>query len=202
MVVAHPATGQWFVSSQGTRWWFDSGAIALDFAYTGSMGDHPAWERWHHPGDAAGWFEERCGVRVRVTAAGLSRAKELRDAVATLAFDRLRERPLDARAVTLLDRWAREPDVAPQLGREPRVTLDRLLATLARDAVGWLRDHGDRVRECAAGDCAVVYLDTSRSGNRTWCSMQRCGNRHKVRQQRARRRAEGAHTPQEEGART
>ena len=55
-----------------------------------------------------------------------------------------------------------------------------------RDAVVVLRDRADRIRECAAGDCQVIYLDTSRSGNRTWCSMQRCGNRHKVRQRRAR----------------
>jgi predicted RNA-binding Zn ribbon-like protein len=25
-----------------------------------------------------------------------------------------------------------------------------------------------------------MFYDTSRPGNRRWCSMQRCGNRHKV----------------------
>ena len=39
-----PAVGQWFVSNDGVRWWFDSGDISLDFAYTGSMGDgRPEW---------------------------------------------------------------------------------------------------------------------------------------------------------------
>ena len=71
-MTSRSATGQWFVSGEGTRWWFDYGAVALDFAYTGSMGDNPAWERWHAPGDAVAWFEERYGVRVRVTAAGLT----------------------------------------------------------------------------------------------------------------------------------
>jgi hypothetical protein len=32
----------------------------------------------------------------------------------------------------------------------------------------------------------VLYLDTTRSGTRRWCSMRRCGNRAKVRAHRAR----------------
>lgn len=44
----------------------------------------------------------------------------------------------------------------------------------------------DRLRECAASDCYLLFFDTSRPGNRRWCSMQRCGNRHKVRKHRAR----------------
>ncbi|MBW8872916.1 MAG: CGNR zinc finger domain-containing protein, partial [Leifsonia sp.] len=43
-----------------------------------------------------------------------------------------------------------------------------------------------RIRECSAEDCRLVYLDTSRSGTRRWCSMHRCGNRAKVREHRAR----------------
>jgi predicted RNA-binding Zn ribbon-like protein len=43
-----------------------------------------------------------------------------------------------------------------------------------------------RLRACAAADCGYFYLDTSRSGNRRWCSMQRCGNRAKVRAHRER----------------
>ncbi|WP_235492647.1 MULTISPECIES: CGNR zinc finger domain-containing protein [unclassified Leifsonia] len=32
---------------------------------------------------------------------------------------------------------------------------------------------------------APWYVDTSRAGTRRWCSMQRCGNRAKVRKFRA-----------------
>ncbi|MEV6911021.1 CGNR zinc finger domain-containing protein [Amycolatopsis sp. NPDC051071] len=31
-------------------------------------------------------------------------------------------------------------------------------------------------RECSADDCYLLFFDTSRSGNRRWCSMERCGN--------------------------
>ncbi|ERK71913.1 hypothetical protein N136_01733, partial [Leifsonia aquatica ATCC 14665] len=68
------------------------------------------------------------------------------------------------------------------------------LGTIARDAVRLFGPEADgRIRECSADDCDLVYLDTSRSGNRRWCSMQRCGNRAKVRAHRARA---GARTPQ------
>ena len=33
----------------------------------------------------------------------------------------------------------------------------------------------------AAEDCGWLFLDTSRSGRRRWCSMQSCGNRAKAR---------------------
>ena len=188
-MLVEPRTGQWFVSSEGTRWWFDPGSISLDFAYTGAMGDNPDRETWHRPADASAWFAERYGVRVRLTRDDLARARKLRAAVATLTYDALAGRDFTRSAAHLLDRWARQPDVAPQLARPPRATLDTVLATLARDAVVMLRDSGDRIRECGADDCFVVYLDASRSANRTWCSMQRCGNRHKVRRIRARRRA-------------
>jgi predicted RNA-binding Zn ribbon-like protein len=186
--MTHP-TGQWFVSAEGTRWWFDSGAISLDFAYTGSMGDRPEWEQWPSPTQMAEWFAERFDVRLRPTAADLTRTKKLRDAVAGAVWDAWAGREPTRSAVRVIDRHAAEPDVPPQLGRQTRPTLDQLLATLARDAVVMLRDRPERLRQCSAGDCQIVYLDTSRSANRTWCSMQRCGNRHKVRQQRARQKS-------------
>src|ERR687888_470126 len=39
----------------------------------------------------------------------------------------------------------------------------------------------ERVRECAAGDCRWLFLDTSKNRSRRWCDMKSCGNRAKVR---------------------
>lgn len=183
-----PQLGQWFTSPDGTRWWFDSGSIALDFAYTGAMGDNPAWEFWHRPADVTLWLEDRFGQRITVTTADFERVLELRAAVAHLVMDACAGRRWSARHRSVLNRYAAQPDVVPQLDKSARATLDQALATLAREAIRVLRDQSARVRECTAGDCQVVYVDTSRSGNRTWCSMSRCGNRHKVRQLRARQK--------------
>jgi predicted RNA-binding Zn ribbon-like protein len=38
-----------------------------------------------------------------------------------------------------------------------------------------------KIRACAAEDCGWLFLDTSRSGRRRWCTMQSCGNRAKAR---------------------
>ncbi|MEV4625462.1 CGNR zinc finger domain-containing protein [Micromonospora sp. NPDC049523] len=66
-------------------------------------------------------------------------------------------------------------------GWQRPVDAGQFVTEIARDAV---RTFGttaiDRVRRCAGDNCALLYLDTSRPGQRRWCSMQRCGNRHKV----------------------
>ncbi|MCA9894213.1 MAG: CGNR zinc finger domain-containing protein [Anaerolineae bacterium] len=39
----------------------------------------------------------------------------------------------------------------------------------------------NRVGQCAnVRDCGWLFLDTSRSGKRRWCSMETCGNRAKA----------------------
>ncbi|QYG94028.1 CGNR zinc finger domain-containing protein [Iamia sp. SCSIO 61187] len=50
------------------------------------------------------------------------------------------------------------------------------------------RDAG-RVRACAHPDCVLHFYDTSRKGNRRWCSMAGCGNRAKAARHYARTRS-------------
>ena len=65
--------------------------------------------------------------------------------------------------------------------------------SIARSAVEILTGElYDLVRECAADDCAWLFIDTSRNHSRRWCSMSSCGNRAKVHQFRQRKRAGGA----------
>jgi len=45
---------------------------------------------------------------------------------------------------------------------------------------------GQRLKACASEECRWVFYDNSRSRNRTWCDMNICGARHKMRQYRAR----------------
>jgi len=44
------------------------------------------------------------------------------------------------------------------------------------------------VRECSGLDCDWYFLDTSRNHQRRWCSMEACGNRHKMKQRYIRRK--------------
>jgi predicted RNA-binding Zn ribbon-like protein len=61
------------------------------------------------------------------------------------------------------------------------VALDKMLWLLAQSATDILTSHKlVRVRQCDGENCGWVFLDTSRSGNRTWCDMRDCGNLAKV----------------------
>jgi predicted RNA-binding Zn ribbon-like protein len=74
-------------------------------------------------------------------------------------------------------------------------TLDRILWPVLRSAADLLTsDRLGRVRECADGRCGWLFLDTSRTGRRRWCSMESCGNRNKARRhyQRQREAADSA----------
>ncbi|SRR5712692_9617508 len=62
------------------------------------------------------------------------------------------------------------------------------LVPVVRSAVDLLTSPDlDRVRTCAAGTCAWLFVDTTRNRTRRWCDMKVCGNRAKVRRFRSAR---------------
>jgi predicted RNA-binding Zn ribbon-like protein len=70
------------------------------------------------------------------------------------------------------------------------VHLDRPLWPVARSAALLLTGQTPgTLRDCAADDCAVLFLDTTRNHSRRWCSRSGCGNRERVRQFRQRKRS-------------
>jgi len=65
---------------------------------------------------------------------------------------------------------------------------DPILTPVVRAAVELLTSADiARVRTCADGSCAWLFLDTTRSRTRRWCDMKSCGNRSKVRRFRGAR---------------
>jgi predicted RNA-binding Zn ribbon-like protein len=182
-------TGQW-LTTEGTRWWFDSGAVALDLAYTGRLGQP---ESLNSPTDLAAWLDERFDdVDGTVTDGDLRDALVLRDAIAGLALSASRDEDLSPGDIDMVNLYAAIPDIPPALGGgsrqagRTRARTAQALSAMAREAVALFGDAGrERIRECAADDCAFVFYDESRSNNRRWCSMARCGNRAKVRRHRA-----------------
>ena len=185
--------GQWFTDDSG-RWWFDSGSFALDFAYTGAIRVAVAPERPHAPDDLTTWMRERFPMTVGAARSrDLFDAISLRDAIGRLALAAGRGEERRAADIDLVNLYAATPDIPPaldggsrQAGRSVQ-TVGQALSTIARDAVDCFGPVNEgRVRICAGG-CGIVYLDTSRAASRRWCSMQRCGNRAKVRAHRARK---------------
>lgn len=195
-IAARP-TGQWFDSADGHRWWFDSGALCLDFAYTGAMGDNPAWEALHAASDLGAWLDERFDdIDGTASDRELTDALALRSAIARTATAFSRGEDALGEDVDIINLFAATPDIPPvlaggrrQAGRS-RARVGQALSAMAREAVElFSSEERERIRECAASDCALVFYDESRSNNRRWCSMQRCGNRAKVRKHRAKEEA-------------
>jgi predicted RNA-binding Zn ribbon-like protein len=68
----------------------------------------------------------------------------------------------------------------------------RLAAEAAMGLAGAVLQGGfERLRLCAADDCADVFVDASRNRSRRYCAPETCGNRANVAAHRARRRAAG-----------
>ena len=73
-------------------------------------------------------------------------------------------------------------------GADPQSPVAAAVATLL--LVG-LRQDGRRLKVCASAACRYVYFDESRSRTRTWCDMNICGARSKMRDYRSRQAPEG-----------
>lgn len=72
----------------------------------------------------------------------------------------------------------------------PKRELDSMLWPIARSAADLLSDDRlARVRECAAEECSMLFLDTSKNGSRRFCSASTCGNATRVRRFRSRQEA-------------
>jgi predicted RNA-binding Zn ribbon-like protein len=196
--MAMDATGRVLHDPRGGSFWFDAGALCLDFAHTGGEGRYAVFESLHEPRDLGEWLAQpplAAVMTVPVTAAELTAAKALRQAIWEAAHARAARRPLPAEAVMTINRAAAAAPLVPQLtsdgtaaGWAPPVRATQALSTLAAEMIELLSGPlSERIRECASDNCPLVFVDKSRPGARRWCAMERCGNRHKLRALRARR---------------
>lgn len=173
---------------------FRGGSVPLDFAATlaGRFRPEPR-DLLAEPDDLARWFVAAglAKEKPKVAAHVLQRARELREAIYRLAVARARKQPFPEADRALLNRMAGGATPAPHLDRNGSSwttgSASELLSLIARAAVALFGSAlGDRIRRCAGTGCALLFVDTSRSGARKWCSMAGCGNKAKVASFRAR----------------
>ena len=174
---------------------FRGGHPALDLTATlqGRLKDTPR-ELLENPEDLGRWLVA-AGLASSEIACDLDAvriARELRESIHQLAHARLSGAKLPDRARRVVNEVARRGGAAMQLTSEGEARLagDSLqrLAFVANEAIALLGGTArDRIRKCENAGCAVLFVDTSRSGARRWCSMAACGNRNKVAEFRRRR---------------
>ncbi|MEU4311675.1 CGNR zinc finger domain-containing protein [Nocardia sp. NPDC024068] len=187
-------------SHTGVDYVFDPGALCLELLPTGGPGPYQVYEILHTPADLVSWAGRSRLTptpRLAVTADEVTAARELRDTLFEVARARSHGETPTARDLDVLNAFAAAPPLTPGLTPAGARTWSpgsgtALLSTVARDAIDLLTGpHSRRIRTCAATDCQLIYVDTSRPGRRRWCSMEHCGNRSKVRAHRARNPEKG-----------
>ncbi|WP_406196334.1 ABATE domain-containing protein [Streptomyces europaeiscabiei] len=194
-------------SYSGNVFRFDPGALCLELLVTGGPGALTRYEVLHTPDDLVEWADQSrltpTPLALRVTEGDVAYARGLRDALTRTVVSRvvggglpeLGIAPADTVDLDLVNEAAARPPLAPAIGADGArgwaagtATGEQLLSTVARDAVDLLTGpYAERIRMCAGDRCYLLYVDTSRPGRRRWCSMEHCGNRHKVRAHRVRR---------------
>ncbi|MDX2534324.1 CGNR zinc finger domain-containing protein [Streptomyces scabiei] len=197
-------------SYSGNVFRFDPGALCLELLVTGGPGALTRYEVLHTPGDLVAWAEQSrltpTPPALRITDDEVAYARRLRDALTRTVVSRavggaglpeLGIDPADTADLDLVNEAAARRPLAPAICADGTrgwaagtATGTQLLSTVARDAVDLLTGpYAQRIRMCAGDRCYLLYVDTSRPGRRRWCSMEHCGNRHKVRAHRVRQKS-------------
>jgi predicted RNA-binding Zn ribbon-like protein len=182
------------------------GDLALDFANTvdgrptprarellADFGDLVSW------GAQSGILGEGEARRLRAAARkdpggaekAVRNARALREAIFRIfSLAAAGRRPTPASLETLNDslsglgrlRLAPARDGCAWVFRGAAADFGRVVWPVSRAAAELLTsDALGRVRECAAPECAWLFLDGSKNGTRRWCDMTVCGNRAKAR---------------------
>lgn len=173
---------------------FRGGANAIDLPATLQARLSPApRELLGTPADLARWLVS-AGLAPSApiaTPEDLSTARALREAIYVLAARRGGAEATLARET--LNHIAAGASAIPQLQGEGTMTLvgaaAALLVTLGREAVRLFgSDSAKLIRQCQSPTCTLYFVDTSRKGDRRWCSMSACGNKAKAAGFRQRKR--------------
>lgn len=179
------------------RFVFRSGRPSLDFAATLRGRYRQPTERLAEPADLTRWLRESGVVDIfrNPSDAQLAAARDLREVIYRIAIAVVTGTPLKQDDTDLINHYAAVPPVIPvlrpdrSLGRLAADPVAAALSSLARDAIELISGgQAARLRECSKPDCSLLFVDTSRSGARRWCSMETCGNQDKVQHYRRRAR--------------
>ena len=146
------------------------------------------------PAELASWLEENgLAEDPDVSARDVPRAIEAREALRSLLLEN-NGAPAEEGAWERLDaafegvaaevRFSGGAATLVPRGRAMDAALARL-AMIVRDAMA--SGEWARLKACPDDECQWAFYDRSRNRSRTWCDMQDCGNRAKVRAFRARK---------------
>jgi len=140
-------------------------------------------------------LKKRCGLAVANKA--LERAKNLREAIYLIGSAIAGQSEIPTEALRELERAAKKARCAQRLmsgiknlrwevSDSTRLDVIADMVTDAAIELFTMQAGSGRLKECLGQNCGWLFLDTSRSGRRRWCSEKDCGSASRVRRHRAR----------------
>jgi predicted RNA-binding Zn ribbon-like protein len=182
-----------------------AGDVALDFVNTAEERSHPeAGDALKSPADLRTWGE-RSGLVSGSAAAGgdgraeLRRALEARELLYAIFLARARGHSAsDAQLSALAELGAaayraanleleEDGSVDWRWSRDELATIRHVVVAAAIDLLK--AEPASRLKQCPGEQCGWFFLDTTKRGNRRWCSMSDCGQEAKDQRRRALREA-------------
>jgi predicted RNA-binding Zn ribbon-like protein len=184
---------------------FVAGHTALDFVNTAEERGHPAaGDALVTPADLSLWGQ-RYGLLAPSVKLGadaddeLIRARRARDLLYDVFAARVHGRPAASAQLAELAELARTAYGAARLqpaddlgirwhwNRSDLATVRHVAVT---SGVELLRaEPSPRLKQCPGDHCGWIFIDTTKRGNRRWCSMSECGQEAKSERRRARSQA-------------
>lgn len=175
--------------------------VVLDLLNTIFIPAHDVVDALQSDADVAYWLSKAGMASAEMPAFARGQfseqARRLREIIRPLVLRRKDGKRIDA---TALNEFLAQAPSYPQLvGNASTLRVERqrtvrtpqqALAPIAEAAADFLAtaDFG-LVRPCEGKGCILWFYDRTKSHRRRWCSMQACGNRHKVEAFRERQRA-------------
>jgi predicted RNA-binding Zn ribbon-like protein len=184
---------------------FIAGHVALDFVNTAEERGHPeAGDVLITPADLRLWGQRQDLISSSVAdreddEAELGRAREARELLYALFLARAHgsspAEPQLARLARLAAAAYRAASLEPAADGSlqwqwSRAELTTVRHVVVASAVDLLRTSpSPRLKQCPGDHCGWFFLDTTKRGNRRWCSMSDCGQDAKDERRRTRREA-------------
>jgi predicted RNA-binding Zn ribbon-like protein len=176
------------------------GKLRLIQTFVNSAEPDDAREDFGTPAQLGEWLLER-GLIDATSAGGLGEdalraAREAREALRSMLLANNGANP-DPAALATVERQSRrarlalrfQPDGSAALAPDATGIEGALGAIFAVAFEAMIEGSWTRLKACPEATCKWAFFDHSRNRSGTWCTMATCGNRHKARQYRDRKRS-------------
>ena len=125
------------------------------------------------------------------TSMNIDAIRELRSALKTLLMAHIDKNTLPNETLALVNQYLINAPTQQQLVSvdqsvelqplHKKLSTDQLFGKIVHEASTLLNSpYSQQIKHCSNEKCVLIFVDTSRSKKRRWCSMERCGNRAKA----------------------